>query len=268
MTEKLCTEKTRKEAACPIGIFDSGVGGISVLAQAIELLPAEDFRYFGDNGYAPYGIRPPEQILERVRFVADHLVRQGAKALVIACNTATSVAAAALRAELDIPVVGMEPALKPASLRRHGGHILVMATPVTLALPKFTALMERYGEGAVPLPCGGLMEFAERGEFESEALNAHLAAIFGEWVRRPVDAVVLGCTHYLYLRRAIAGFFSTDTELLDGNLGTVKQLARLLAERGLLRTGEGRGTVSLETSGERTAALQLMQHLLALGAQS
>ncbi|MCL2544664.1 MAG: glutamate racemase, partial [Clostridia bacterium] len=245
----------------PIGIFDSGMGGVSVLARARALLPAEDFLYYGDNGYAPYGIRPPQQVMERVRWVAGHLLERGAKALVIACNTATSVAAAELRAELALPVIGMEPALKPASLCRHGGHILVMATPMTLALPKFAALMERYGQDAVPLPCAGLVEFVERCELEGDTLYRHLARIFGDWPRKPVDAVVLGCTHYLYLRRAIAALFP-NTPLLDGNQGTARQLERLLAERGLLRAGDHQGTVVLETSGDEKSVIPLMRRLL------
>jgi len=255
------------QASQPIGIFDSGVGGVSVLAQARSLLPAEDFLYYGDNAYAPYGVRSPQQVMERVRWVAGHLLDRGAKALVIACNTATSVAAAELRADLDLPVIGMEPALKPASLCRHGGHILVLATPMTLDLPKFAVLMERYGQGAIPLPCAGLMEFVERDELNSGALCDHLARIFGGWAQKPADAVVLGCTHYIYLRQAIAAFFP-KVPLLDGNLGTVRQLERLLAERSLLRTGGGQGTVTLETSGDAKSVIPLMQRLLAVSTAS
>lgn len=249
------------QANRPIALFDSGVGGVSVLAQARALLPAEDFLYYGDNGYAPYGVRPPEQVLERARWVAGHLLALGAKAMVIACNTATSVAAAPLRAELTLPVIGMEPALKPASQCRHGGYILVMATPMTLALPMFASLMARYGQGAAPISCAGLMEFVERGELEGDALRAHLARLFGDWPRRQVDAVVLGCTHYLYLRRAIAEFFPA-VPLLDGNLGTARQLARVLAERGLLRRSDRHGTVTLETSGDEKTVIPLMRRLL------
>ncbi len=248
------------ETKRPIGLFDSGVGGVSVAREVRALLPAEDLLYYGDNGFAPYGTRPPEEVLARVRYVAAHLIGRGAKALVIACNTATSVAAATLRAELALPVVGMEPALKPAQGQRQEGAILVMATPVTLALPKFAALMARYGEGAVPLPCGGLMEFVERGECSGAALDALLAAIFGEWVHRPVDAVVLGCTHYLYLREAVARFFP-DAALLDGNLGTARQLERLLGERNLLRADAHEGTLTLETSGDAATVLPLMRRL-------
>ena len=254
-----------RDADRPIGIFDSGVGGISVLSQVRALLPAEHLLYYGDNAWAPYGTRSPEQVLERTWAVTRHLLESGAKALLIACNTATSVAAPSLREALAMPVVGMEPALKAASAYRHGGSVLVLATPVTLALPKFAALMARYGEGAVPLPCAGLMEFAERGELTGGALYAHLAALLGEWPRRAVDAVVLGCTHYIYLRPVIASFFAPGTPIVDGNLGTARQLARLLEERALLCGEERQGTVTLETSGAQERVLPVMRRLLAVG---
>ena len=130
----------------PIGVFDSGVGGISVLAELMRTLPNERFLYYGDSLHAPYGTKPEAEVLGYVRGIMAEMMRRGVKAVVIACNTATSVAAATLRAELDLPIIGMEPALKPASEIRHGGQILVLATPVTLRLQKFQALMARYGE--------------------------------------------------------------------------------------------------------------------------
>ena len=130
----------------PVGIFDSGVGGISVLRELRAQLPQENVIYYGDTAYAPYGTKPPEVVMARVRQVMAELLDRDVKAVVIACNTATSVAAATLRAEMTLPIIGMEPALKPAHQLRHGGRILVMATPLTLRLPKFEALMARYGE--------------------------------------------------------------------------------------------------------------------------
>ncbi len=256
------------DAHRPIGIFDSGVGGISVAAQIRALLPAEDLLYYGDNAYAPYGTRTPDEVLTRSRAVADHLIAQGAKALVIACNTATSVAAAALRETLTLPVIGMEPALKPASEQRQGGTVLVLATPMTLALPKFAALMARYGDGAVPIPCPGLMEFAERGECDGPTLAAHLQHLLGDWPRRTVDAVVLGCTHYIFLRRAIAACFVPGTPLIDGNLGTARQVERLLGAHGLLQKASRVGQETLETSGDPALVLPTMHRLWVLAAQN
>lgn len=248
----------------PVGVFDSGVGGISVLRTARVLLPGEDFLYYGDTAHAPYGTKPPEEVKGYVVHIAEHLMKQGAKAILIACNTATSVAAETLRASVNIPVIGMEPALKPAALLRHGGKILVMATPVTLKLPKFRRLMEQYGEGAFPVPCPGLMEFVERGELNGEELRSHLKSLLSPFQDESVDAVVLGCTHYIFLRQMIQSLFPPKTAVLDGNVGTVRQLKRRLSEEGLLRQREAGGEVVLETSGDPMVMLPRMEMLLDL----
>ncbi len=248
----------------PVGMFDSGVGGISVLRTARVLLPGEDFLYYGDTGHAPYGTKPPEEVKGYVLRVAEHLMSKGAKAILIACNTATSVAVETLRATVKIPVIGMEPALKPAALLRHGGRILVMATPVTLRLPKFQRLMEQYGEGAVPVPCPGLMEFVERGELNEEGLRNHLKGLLSPFNDASVDAVVLGCTHYIFLRQMIKSLFPPKTAVLDGNVGTVRQLKRRLSEEGLLSPRDVGGQVVLETSGNPEVMLPRMKMLLNL----
>lgn len=245
----------------PIGVFDSGVGGISVLAELMRTLPRERFLYYGDSLHAPYGTKPETEVLGYVRGIMAEMMRRGVKAVVIACNTATSVAAATLRAELDLPIIGMEPALKPASEIRHGGQILVLATPVTLRLQKFQALMARYGEGAVPLPCPGLMELVEREAFDQAGryLQEHFAAFDMEHV----DAVVLGCTHYVFLRHVLAKILPPHIQVMDGNAGTARQLARVLEGRGLKRL-EGQGSVELETSGDQAIVVPQMKRLLAL----
>lgn len=244
----------------PIGVFDSGVGGISVLGTLRHLLPLEDFLYYGDTAHAPYGTRPREEVLRCADAVMAHLLERDVKAVVIACNTATSVAAAELRARLTLPIIGMEPALKPAHELRHGGQILVLATPMTLTLPKFRALMARYGEGAVPVPCAGLMELVEREDWQGAA--AYLAARLADFDLTRVDAVVLGCTHYVFLRPVLRELLPDTVSVLDGNLGTARQLRRVLAERGLLRTA-GTGRAVLETSGDAAEALPVMTRLLA-----
>ena len=150
----------------PIGVFDSGIGGISTLKEMIRELPREHFIYYGDTANAPYGTKSTEEVIGCVRKVVEHLQEKQIKALVIACNTATGAAAAVLRKELTIPVIAMEPALKPASEKREGGSILVMATPLTLQMEKFNLLMKKYGEGAVRVPCPGLMELVEADDGE------------------------------------------------------------------------------------------------------
>lgn len=243
----------------PVGVFDSGVGGISVLAELRRILPKEDFIFFGDTAHAPYGTKPPEEVLGYVRGVMEHLLDQGVKAVVIACNTATSVAAAELRAQYDLPIIGIEPALKPAHELRHGGKILVLATPVTLKLEKFARLMERYGEGACPLPCPGLMDLVEKEAFEDA--KRYLQELFSPFSMDEVDAVVLGCTHYSFLRPVLSQILPAHIPVLDGNQGTARQMARVLADRGLTNlTGEG--SVRLETSGDPETALPVMERLL------
>lgn len=247
----------------PVGIFDSGVGGISVLREAVRVLPHERYIYYGDTAYAPYGTKSADEVLTRVLAISDFLLARRIKALVIACNTATGVAAQALRERLQIPVIGMEPALKPASEMRHGGSILVMATPVTLSQPKFLRLMGQYGEGAIALPCPGLMEFVERGALHGSALHAYLEDLFAPFRGRQIDCVVLGCTHYVFLREEIRSFFPDTTQVIDGNGGTIRQLKRRLEENGVLRTS-GEGVVVFETSLSDPQNLQKMRALMRL----
>lgn len=243
----------------PIGVFDSGVGGVSVLGELTRTLPHEDFLYFGDNLHAPYGTKPQQEVLTYVRGVMNHLMAQDVKAVVIACNTATSVAAAALRDELFLPIIGMEPALKPAAELRHGGQILVLATPMTLRLPKFQSLYARYGEGAVPLPCPGLMELVEQQSFDQA--SRYLTELFSPYDMTKVDAVVLGCTHYVFLRPCLEQLLPPQVMILDGNAGTARQLHRVLEQQHLLNTVGG--SVRFETSGDAATVVPLMRQLLA-----
>ncbi|MBO4298621.1 MAG: glutamate racemase [Clostridia bacterium] len=242
-----------------IGIFDSGVGGVSVLRDAVRLLPREHFLYYGDNLNAPYGTKSEDTIRTLATHVADVLLSCGIKALLIACNTATSAAAVALRARLAIPVVGMEPALKPASFLWRGGRILVLATPATLRQQKYQALSEKYGEHAVVQPCAGLMEFVEAGELSGERLNAYLKDVLADYENVQLDAVVLGCTHYVFLKRAIAALLP-GVPLVDGNEGTARRLKSLLEQGDMLRT-QGEGSVRFMTSGDESVFIPLMEKL-------
>ncbi len=161
----------------PIGFFDSGVGGLSVLREAIKLMPNEDYIYFGDSKNAPYGVRTTEEVKELTYKAVDKLFSKGAKAIVIACNTATSAAVAALRLDYpDVPIVGIEPAVKPAVKMKRSGPIIIMATPMTLKERKFNNLMSKYKNEAdiIPMPCAGLMEFIEAGDLDSNELKFYL----------------------------------------------------------------------------------------------
>ena len=252
-----------EKAALPIGVFDSGVGGISVLRELVALMPNENYIFFGDSANAPYGTKTLEQVVELVRNDAKYLYDQGIKALVVACNTATSAGIQMLRdTYTDIPVIGIEPALKPAVLSGEHPTVLVMATPMTLREKKFHGLMQRFEMDAdiVPLPCPGLMEFVERGELESEALEQYLRNLFAPYEK--VDAVVLGCTHYPFVRGMIHKVLGDGAVLFDGGVGTARETRRQLAERGLLNPSEKQGKVVFENSAKEEALLKLCEDLL------
>ena len=242
-----------------IGIMDSGAGGVSVLCTARRMLPHENFIYFGDNKNAPYGPRGIEEIRCLSRKACDYLLNQDIKALVIACNTITSAYAEQLRREVSIPVIGMEPAVKPASLARSDGRILALATRATLNLEKFSTLMKLYGEGVIPLEGKGLVEIVERGEIDTEKARDALQALFAPYLQDKIDGIVLGCTHYPFLRRQIEVFFP-DAKIFDGREGTVRQLTRKLAEYNCLTDNTGEGKIEIESSGGE-AAVRLMRAL-------
>lgn len=242
-----------------IGFMDSGVGGISVLRKAVELLPNENYIFYGDNANAPYGLKTLEDIRSLSAAVAEHLLSQEVKALVIACNTATSAYAAILRSHVDIPVIGMEPALKPASLARNGGRILALATRATLSLDKFSRLMRDYGEGVIPVEGAGLVELVESGKADSPEAYDALRAILEPYRNEQIDGIVLGCTHYPFLRRQIERLFP-NAQIFDGREGTIRQLARKLDEYGIRSPQCAPGSVELQTSGN-TETLERMRQL-------
>ena len=244
-----------------IGFFDSGVGGISVLQEAVRLLPHEDFIYYGDNANAPYGSKCEEKILALTQKAVSKLLTYDIKALVIACNTATSAAAKTLRAQLEIPVIGMEPPLKPAQEHRQNGQIIVLATQATLRQEKFRLLMQRYGEGAVCIPGNGLVELVEQGIFEGVQVDTVLHQILDKPLKKQTDSVALGCTHYPFLRKAMRKIIGKDIEIFDAAGGTTRQLRCVLEAEGLLRT-EGNGSVTLLSSSEDAGVQLLMQKLL------
>ncbi|MEG0640218.1 MAG: glutamate racemase [Clostridia bacterium] len=251
----------------PIGVFDSGLGGISVLCEALKQLPNENFAYYGDTKHIPYGDKSPEDVLRFTHLAMDELLSLGCKAIVIACNTATAVAAKQLRRELDLPIIGMEPALKPASLIEREGSVLVMATRLTLSQPKFLELMQRCGQDAVPVPCPGLMQCVEAGELSGEHVNNLLSTLLKPHLDKPVKAVVLGCTHYVFLKKTIASFFPPDVALIDGNEGTIRQLRHRLADADLLCNTQGSHLQFLSSMHDEETP-KLMQKMLNLCAKS
>ena len=247
----------------PIGVFDSGVGGISVLRHLVREMPEEQFLYFGDSANAPYGTRPAEEIRELTFRAAQHLLDRGCKALVLACNTATSVAAKELRLALpDTVIIGIEPALKPAALRFPGGTVGVIATPATLRDgSKFTRLLAKYESECtvIKLPAPGLVELVECGKADSPETEALLRPLLAPW-QDQLDGLVLGCTHYPFARPVIEKLLP-KTELFDGGAGTARHTRRRLAEAGLLREA-GKGGVIFENSCGAAEMLALCERLL------
>lgn len=216
----------------PIGVFDSGVGGISVLADLVHQLPNEEYIYFGDSGNAPYGIRSKEEVKELSFDVVNHLLKFNIKALVVACNTATSVAIEDLRNSLEIPVIGMEPALKPGIELNKIGKVAVMATPVTLREKKFNDLIQKLERTAnvVKIPCPGLVEIIEKEGKYSDEIEKYIKNIFSSYNIDELGVIVLGCTHYIFIKDIIANIVGKNISIVDGNLGTAKHVKHLLKE--------------------------------------
>lgn len=212
-------------------MFDSGLGGITVLADLHRELPEENLIYLGDSRNAPYGEKSQEEITDLSRQIIRDFVDEGAKAVLIACNTATSAAVATLRQEFDLPIIGMEPALKPALEQTPEGKILVLATTYTLHHDKFRNLQERLGQTdrILTIAAPKLVRFVEDGIYQGEELQAHLAKLIPE--PADISAIVLGCTHFLYLRPALQAFFPHPVAFFDGNAGTIQYLKRQIPRR-------------------------------------
>ena len=216
-----------------IAFFDSGIGGLSVLHHAMKVLPREQFIFFADEEHVPYGVKPPEKIMEYVGEAFDFLVRKEAKAIVTACNTATSVAVKEMRRRYEIPIIGMEPAAKRA-LDLDGTHrVLVVATPVTVKGQKMKVLIEHVDKEHLVdlLPLPKLVEFAEGGCFSSGEVREYLEEQLAPYDFSLYSALVLGCTHFNYFKDTFRKILPGHVRFVDGNEGTVRELVRKLRER-------------------------------------
>lgn len=232
------TLKTEYDAR-PIGVFDSGFGGASTLRNILRLLPNERFIYFGDNANAPYGDKREDEILALSEAAADLLLHKGVKALVVACNTATSASINALRRKLDVPVVSVEPAIKPACETPGEGCVLMLATVATTKLARYKALQARMREPerVINVGCSGLVELIESGSAREEDILRLLEEKLSPFEGKKVDGIVLGCTHYPLIapvfERYARAHFKGACRLYDGNEGTARQLRRVLRANGL-----------------------------------
>lgn len=257
----------------PIGFFDSGLGGASVLKEALSLLPDENYIYYGDDGNAPYGDRSAADIERLTLACMDRLAGLGVKAIVVACNTATATCIGEVRQHLSIPVVSVEPAVKPACELIGTGKVLMLATAATTRLKRYRSLVRRMPEPerVISVACPGLVERIERGLLKTgdfdDLLDAYLSFMHGE----KVDAIVLGCTHYIFIKEAISVYakahFSGECRLFDGNAATVRQLGRVLEAGGLV-SGRGSAAVEYHTSGDKARLEPLFNALISREAQS
>ncbi|MBO5670595.1 MAG: glutamate racemase [Clostridia bacterium] len=259
--------KTEKHDRRPIAVFDSGVGGISVLSELATLMPQESFLYYGDSANAPYGSRTAAEVCALTDTHVGALVQKGAKAVVIACNTATGAAITYLRQKYaGIPVIGIEPAIKPAAEAFPGGRVLVLATPMTLSSEKFRALMEKHAQTAeiVPVPCPRLARLIESGILSGAPLTDYLTELMLPYRDRPADAVVLGCTHYPFIRDAVEAVTGT-AQIFDGGLGTARETRHQLQLHGMLTDASEPGFIEIDNSDPTPQRLQFCERLLQIG---
>ena len=253
-------------ADSPIGVFDSGVGGLSVLQALAAQLPQERLIYFADTAYAPYGERTDSEIVERSCRVTAWLVEQGCKAIVVACNTATAAAIKTLRERFDIAIIGIEPGLKPALQRSKTGRVGVLATSYTVQSDKFKRLVETFAADAQLCiqACPGLVETLEQPGEHAEHLQELLIRYLEPMREQGVDTLVLGCTHYSFLRQAIGDYLGESIEILDTPKAVAAEVRRQLEVRELLSsTDETFPSLRYLTTGSDTTAIQaVMQSLM------
>ena len=252
-----------------IGFFDSGIGGLPVLRQALAVLPTDVFVYYADTLHAPYGVKPKADVAAHVLAAADFLAEQRIHALVLACNTATAVAVQTLRERYPFPVIGMEPAVKPALMQSTGKKIMVFATSLTLRESKLETLIANLGQGhrVVRRALDRLIPFAEAFDFDSRDVRDYLAGHLADVRWSEYESVVLGCTHFLFFRSLIQDCAGPDIRLLDGNQGTVSQLERVLKPMRAQAVPDVRGTsprVTFYASGNKEEPARVKRMLALL----
>ncbi len=251
-----------KTSTGAIGVFDSGVGGLSVLHHIRQTLPHECLIYVADSGHVPYGDKSPGYIEQRSHTLARFLVEQGADAIVIACNTATAAAVSSLRSQFDIPIVGMEPAVKPAVAATKSGVVGVLATIGTLESARFAALLERYGEEVeiVTQGCPGLVEQVELGELHSARTRELVERYTAPLLRRGADTLILGCTHYPFLAALIREVVGNNITLVDTGEAVARQLQRRIQTE-LPERIAGKASAQFFSSGDAAQATRIMSVL-------
>lgn len=249
----------------PIGFFDSGLGGLSVLKKALEIMPNENYVYYGDSKNAPYGEKTSQEIRSLSFDATEFLMKKDVKAIVIACNTATSAAVNELREYYkEVPIIGIEPALKPAIEHNKTGAIIVMATKATLTQEKFKKLMDEYGKhrNVIPLPCPGLVEFIESGNFNGDDVKEFLRERLNPYLTKEISSIVLGCTHYPFIKDILQEIVGENVDIIDGSEGTVNELRRRLKENNNETKSQKKGYVEIYNSLGDNGIINLSKKLL------
>jgi glutamate racemase len=247
----------------PIGVFDSGVGGLSVAREIRARLPHERILYFADTAYCPYGGRPLEEIRRRSLAIGAALLERGAKLIVVACNSASGAALEALRAAYEVPIVGLEPAVKPAVAASRSGRVGVLATAATLQAERFDRLASTFAAGVelYPQACPGLVDLVEAGETSGERVTEVLEPLLAPLREAGVDALVLGCTHYPFLADAVREVMGDGTRILDSGDAVARQVERVLAEEEALAPQSAEGGIELLTTGEPQSVGEVARRL-------
>jgi len=249
----------------PIGIFDSGVGGISVLRAIRNQMPEESVIYFGDQGHVPYGSRSLEQIQDFSEAITRFLLEQGAKIVIVACNTASAAALKYLRQKFpDVQFVGMEPAVKPAAEHTHTGKVGVLATPATFQGALYASVVERFANGVELFQdtCPGLVQQIEQGKLNGVEARRILEEALLPMIEKNIDTVVLGCTHYPFVIPLIQQIVGDNVRVIDPAPAVAKQTGRLLEARGMRNKSGSKGDVKFYTSGDSDALKSLLPMLL------
>ena len=246
----------------PIGVFDSGIGGLTVLKEIIKILPNEEFIYYADTDNVPYGIKPKEEVKEYINQAVKFLIDKDVKAIVIACNTATSIAINDLRKKYSLPIIGIEPAAKPAIENRGQKKVLIMATPTTIREEKLHNLLKKFSaeEFVDLIAMPKLVEYAERGEFDSKEIEDYLKKQLQEFNLNDYSEIVLGCTHFPFFKEKIKKVVPQNINIIDGSKGVANRLKDILQKNDLL--GNNNLKIEYYYSGRKVEDCEKLEKIL------
>ena len=246
----------------PIGVFDSGIGGLTVLKEIIKILPNEEFIYYADTDNVPYGIKPKEEVKEYINQAVKFLIDKDVKAIVIACNTATSIAINDLRKKYSLPIIGIEPAAKPAIENRGQKKVLIMATPTTIREEKLHNLLKKFSaeEFVDLIAMPKLVEYAERGEFDSKEIEDYLKKQLQEFNLNDYSEIVLGCTHFPFFKEKIKKVVPQNINIIDGSKGVANRLKYILQKNDLL--GNNNLKIEYYYSGRKVEDCEKLEKIL------